>query len=595
MRPLLRPLALLGLHLGAASGAAEVALRASPLQGIGPAHVATWVAASVGLGVAFGLLLALAAAAVHRLPGPVGRRPYGLVLAGFLGLHAAINYRFELVLNEFVRDPRVWGGIGAILLLSLAVGLVLDGPIRRGQRALRALLVGVLLVGSGLAFARTRAAPAPATDRPNVVVISLDTVRPDRLGPYGHAIATPNLDRLAREGVVFEQAIAAAPITEPSHLAMFTGRPPLVTGVVSNGTNLGDRPELLWRALRDAGWVTAGFVSGFPLHGKYGWSQGMQVYDDDFGALAGLQSLSLVKAYNQVAVKEHALRERPAEGVLARAVPWIEANRDRSLFAFVHFYDAHGPYDQPTNAALGPAPTDGAPLALPAYWPAPDRRITDPAWLARAYENELVAVDAAVGRVLDALGPALDRTIVVVTADHGESLTEHGYLFDHGDNLYDPSLRVPLIVRYPPVAKAGLRVGCQVGGIDVTPTVLELVGVPDPHTREGLSRVAELRGGDCREEPVYSSTVAGRLVADPPTDHALRGQGRKLVLHEGGAVELYELGADPGETQNLAPSPVSDAMRALLETRVKGATVSSPELDAETTRMLESLGYVDGG
>lgn len=124
--------------------------------------------------------------------------------------------------------------------------------------------------------------------------------------------------------------------------------------------------------------------------------------------------------------------------------------------------------------------------------------------------------------------------------------------------------------------------------------MIELVGLTDPFEREGLSRVSELRGGECRERPVYASTVAGRLVADPPTDHALRGQGRKLIRHEGGAAELYDLVADPGETVNLAPNEVSEAMSALLDGRVAGASVTSPELDPETAAMLEALGYTDG-
>ncbi|MDP2312368.1 MAG: sulfatase [Pseudomonadota bacterium] len=586
MRPSFRPLAGFGLLTGAAAGSAEVALRATPRQGLGAAEVATWLAASIGLGGLFGLGLAIAAWLI-------GRRAYGLVVAGLVGLHAAVNYRFELVLNEFVRDPRVWGGIGAILVVSLLLGLAADRWLHRIQRPLRPLLAGVLLVGAGLSFARARGAEGHDGPRPSVLVISLDTTRADHLAPYGHAIDTPVLSRIAREGVVFEDAIAAAPITEPSHLSMFTGEPPLVTGVVSNGTNLGDRPELLWRTLQAEGYLTAGFVAGFPLHGKYGWGQGMDVYDDDFGALAGLQSLSLVKAFNQVALKDHALRERSAARVLARAVPWLRAHRDRQLFAFVHLYDAHGPYDQPANAALGPAPTDGPALSLPPYWPAPDRRITSTDWLARAYDNEIVRLDAAVGALLDALGPALDDTIVIVTADHGESLTEHGYLFDHGDNLHDPSLRVPLLVRYPPTARAGLRVTCQVGGIDLAPTVLDLVGIADPVRREGLSRMAELGGGECRERPVYSSTVAGRLVADPPTDHSLRGQGRKLIVHEGGGSELYDLVADPGETVNLAPSDVSEGMKRLLDGRIAGAPVESPDLDAETANMLKTLGYIE--
>jgi hypothetical protein len=138
--------------------------------------------------------------------------------------------------------------------------------------------------------------------------------------------------------------------------------------------------------------------------------------DDDFGAVAGLQGLSVVKAWNQVAIKEHALRERTADRTLARAVPWIRAQGDRPFFAFVHFYDVHGPYDP--HGKLGPAPTDGAPLDLPFYWPARDRAVTDVAWLEAAYDQEVAYVDGAVGQVLDALGPELDHTLLIVTADH---------------------------------------------------------------------------------------------------------------------------------------------------------------------------------
>ena len=580
-----------GALFGLASGAAEVALRTRPIQGLGAGDVGIWLAVSILLATGFGAVAGLVAAGIAKAAPRIGR-PHGWVVAAFLALHAGINYRFEVVLNAFVRDPRVWGGLGAIAVVSLAVGLLSDRFVRRAPR--RAFWA-IALASSVIALVRVGGADGHPRRQPNVLVISLDTTRADHLGPYGHTIATPTLDRLAREGVVFDQAIAGAPITEPSHLTLFTGQPPVVTGVVSNGTNLGDRPELLWRALKAEGYTTAGFVAGFPLHGKYGWGQGMDVYDDDFGRIAGVQALSLVKAWNQVAVKEHALRERPAAQVLARAVPWIAAHRDEQMFAFVHLYDAHGPYDQPTNSALGPAPTEGTPLALPAYWPAPDRRITDPAWLTRAYDNELVRLDAAVGELVAALGDTADDTVILVTADHGESLTEHAYYFDHGDNLYDPSLKVPWIVRFPAAAKPGVRVPCQVGGVDLTPTVLALVGAPDTVDREGVSRVRELGGGECREQPVVASTVAGRLVADPPTDHALRGQGRKLIRHEDGTAELYDLVADPGEATNLAPTEVSESMKRLLEARIAGGREVAPTLDATTRDMLEQLGYIDGG
>ncbi len=593
-RPALRNAAF-GLACGAASGAVEVALRASPQQGLRPGEVLAWLAISMALAMGLGLFLALFAGWIApHLPrfGAADDRGRGLVLAGFLGLHAAINYRFEVVLNAFVRDPRVWGAMGGLLLAALGVGLLADPWLRRVERPIQRGLWGAALLSAVAAFPRASAPTGAPGSHPSIVVISLDTTRPDHLSPYGHAIDTPSLARLASEGATFEQAIAAAPITEPSHLAMFTGHPPLATGVLSNGTNLGDRPDLVWRTLQENGYLTAGFVAGFPLHGKYGWGQGMDVYDDDFGAIAGVQALSLVKAYNQVAIKEHALRERPAAQVLARAVPWIAAHRDEQMFAFVHLYDAHGPYDQPSNASLGPAPTAGSLLTLPAYWPAKDRAITSAEWLTRAYDQEIVAVDTAVGRVLAALGPALDRTIVMVTADHGESLTEHGYAFDHGDNLYDPSLRVPWIVRYPPMVTGGKRIGCQVGGVDLAPTVLALAGVDSPVVREGISRAPELTGGECRERPVFASTVAGRG-EDPPIDHALRGQGRKLIRHLDGREELFDLTADPGEAVNLAPGGVSEGERALLLGRSSGARSARPELDPETAAMLRALGYTE--
>lgn len=588
MRPPLPAFLLHALGVAAALGIAEVAVRASPLQGIGAAEVLTWTAISVGLSVLVALPTALVARALNR-------EPYALYLGALVGVHASINYRFEVVLNEFVRDPKVWAGMPAVFVAGFVVGYAIERWVLRTPR--RAWLWGAGAVAF-LAWAMVGSRPAAGVkgDKPAVLVISLDTCRSDRLSPYGHDIPTPHLDRLAKEGVVFDQAIANAPITEPSHLAMFTGVSPYRSGVVSNGTNLGDRPALVWRTLQEQGWLTGGFVSGFPLHSKYGWAQGMDVYDDDFGHVAGVQALSLVKLWNQFALKEHALRERPAALVLKRALPWLRAHRDEQFFAFVHFYDIHGPYSDPANAKLGPPPTDGPPMDLPPYWPAPDRRITDPEWLKKAYDNEIVTVDAAVGQLIEALGDRLDDTIVMVTADHGESFTEHGYFFDHGDNLYDPSLKVPWIVRYPHVARAGHRVACQVGGVDLAPTVLELVGVDDGQARDGRSRVAELRGEACAEAPVASSTTAGRFVDVPPVAHSLRAGGEKLIVHDAKPTEFYYLAQDPAEADNRygdeRSKQVEGVFRGMLET---GGRVIAAETDAATQAALEALGYLEAG
>jgi arylsulfatase A-like enzyme len=570
MSALLRFAALVAVF-GATS---EVALRASPRMGLDAGQVAVWLA--------FAVVCSLAC----TLPTALLTRRRGLVVGVYVGLLAAVNYRFEFVLNNFVRDWRVWAVMPALFAAGVVVGWALERLWARVPRA--TWIFPALFVGA--AFVRANSASGAASDRPNVLVISLDTTR------WDHVADKPHLARLIREGTSFSQAIANAPITEPGHLAMLTGISPYRSGIVSNGTDLGDRPALLWRALQPRGWLSAAFVSGFPLHSKYGWSQGIDVYDDDFGALPGREALSIVKAWNQVAVKEHALRERPAQRTLSHALPWLRAHRDETFLAFVHFYDAHGPYESEYNAQLGPPPTEGAALDLPAYWPARDRAITSTDWLSRAYDGEVRHTDDAIGELLDVLAPVLDKTIVIVTADHGESLTEHHYLFDHGDNLYDPSLRVPLVVRYPPAVKAGQVVPCQVASIDVTPTLLDLLGVQDGQARDGVSRVPELRGDACRAEPVVASATTGRFVEKPPVDHALRAEGEKLILHEGGATELYDLAADPDELRNRSGEPRSKEVEALLRHMLGGAgEVTGPNADAETRKMLEELGYLNGG
>ena len=573
------------LVLSLVSSAVEVAARVSAKQGL------------AALDTAQLLLVATAFSALYLLPIVVlGRalklkREAGLAWGALLGMHLAINYRFEVVLNEFVRDPKVFLGMPAAFLIGLVPALLADSWLRRIPNA---AIDGVTLLALGTALWRIQpASPAAGRDGPNVVIITLDTLRMDRLGAYGHTIRTPVIDRLAREGVTFDQAIADAPITEPSHLAMLTGIAPYTSGIVSNGTLLGDRPALLWRTLSVQGYATAGFVSGFPLHGKYGWSQGMDVYDDDFGSIAGVQSLSLVKVWNQVAVKEHALRERNADLTLARALPWIRAHADSPdgpMFAFVHLYDVHGPYD--AHGQLPPAPTDGAPLDLPFYWPAKDKAVTDVDWLTQAYDKEVEHVDGAVQQIVDALGSKLDDTLLILTADHGESFTEHGYLFDHGDNLYDPSLRVPLIVRFPGTALAGTRVACQVGGVDLVPTVLELLGINDALPRDGRSLVSALRGEACVSAPVYASTVAGRMVAEPPVAHSRRLPGEKIIFHSEREPEYFDLATDPGELASQSNGASRDALDELVRVLKTGAAIQGASQDNQTMLMLKALGYL---
>jgi arylsulfatase A-like enzyme len=571
-----------------------VALRAEPRLGLTADELGSWLAIAGGLNA---LYMAVAAAIAWA----IGRASHGLLLAALVFLHGALWYRFELFLNEFLYDPRVWGGIGAIGLASVALGWVLDGQLARGRAKLGRLCWGLATLGVLAAAIHSRPVERTGPEgAPNVVLITMDTTRPDRLSLHGADNPTPNIDRLGLEGVRFDQAIASAPLTEASHLAILTGVPPYVSGIVSNGTDLGDRPALLSRVLQSRGWRTAGFVSAFPLHGRYGWTQGFDVYDDDFGALPGLHRLSLVKAWDQVALPAHALRERRGDVPTRRALAWLEDNHAAPFFLWLHLFDPHAPYEAPDHA-FDP-PTEGEPLALPRYWPPRHKAIRSTDWLASAYDAEIRYTDGLVGELVDGLERmgVLDETVVVLTADHGESLTEHGYLFDHGDFLYDASLRVPLIIRHPATAVAGGVVPCQVGNLDVTPTVLGILGIDDGQVRLGVDRRAELGGGDCTEGPVLSSTVAGRFMGEPPVDFSLRAVGHKLIRHDAPpgevvpAPECFNVLADPGEVEDLGlggcPAGLETQLSAALAV---GGKVASPELDAETLQALEALGYVD--
>ncbi|MCK6523462.1 sulfatase-like hydrolase/transferase [Myxococcota bacterium] len=580
------------LLYGVSAGLFEVALRASPRLGLGLGEMFVWLflGAAAGAGVTAGLSLT---ARLLRASPLLGARPVGFAVGGLLALHAGLSYRFERVLNLPVKDPEVWGGLLLIGALCLAVGLLFDRLWRALTRPVVAL--GVIAAWAGL----LRGVPPSVTEPgPRVLIITWDTTRADRLSVYGGPAKTPTLDRLAREGVVFERATSVAPLTEPAHLSILTGRSPARTGVVVNGTELGDRPELLSWAAQEAGLRTGAAVSGFPLHAKYGWSQGFDLYDDDFGAIPGLHRLSLIRAWEQLFLPGNTLRERVGTRTVSRAERFMARYGAGSWLYWLHLFDPHGPYEA---LPLTDAPTGGAPLDLPPYWPPPHRQITSTDWLIRAYDAEIERADALTGQLLDqldALG-VLDDTIIVLTADHGESLTEHDYLFEHGDNLYDPSLRVPLIIRAPGKLPAGARVPCQVSNLDVTPTVRALLGWPTADL-DGRD-LTPLVGGGCVGAPVVSSAPGGRFI-NPPIDFSYRTEQEKLIVHglkegETGTpkVELYDLVADPGELNDLSAERDSQQLGARLAPSIQAfqGARSGASGDADTEAALKALGYLD--
>jgi arylsulfatase A-like enzyme len=588
MSPLARAFAI-AAALSLASAGADVALVCAGGRGfLATDAVVLLLAGACGAFV----LLVPAALVAARAP----ERAAGLLVGAVVLVHALVAVRFGPLVNAPLRSPEVLGTIGVLGAGLLGLGALVGPWIDRVPLRAWAAVGGLGVVGLIVGVARVvPSKPPPTAAGPSLVLITMDTTRRDALGCYGNTVVeTPNLDRLAADGVRFDQAIAGAPQTGPAHLSLLSGEYPTTTGVVSNGTVIGDHPELLARVLAEAGYATAGFVAAFPVHERYGFRQGFQTFDSDFSPLPGLHDLAPVGIFD-LFVLRNLPRERRGDAVNARAIRWLN-HANGPFFLWVHYYDPHGPYTPPPafdRRYVKSPPAPGPALDLPAYWPADQRAIADPAFLQAQYEAEVAFTDSLVGELLTVVDRVSPDRIVVATADHGESMTEHGVLFDHGDDLYDPALRVPLIVEGGGLEPA--VVGVQVPMVDLVPTVLEILGVPDKFSRDGRSRAADLRGTPGADDDAFASTVSARH-EDPPVDHAIRRPSGKCVARgEAHDHVAWDLAADPGESVDVfATSPAAKPLCDVLDARVRDATLVQSASDATTDQMLIQLGYKDG-
>jgi arylsulfatase A-like enzyme/tetratricopeptide (TPR) repeat protein len=396
----------------------------------------------------------------------------------------------------------------------------------------------------------------------NLLVITLDTTRADHLGCYGSRdVATPTLDRLARDGVLFDQATTTAPLTLPAHSSIFTGRFPPEHGVRDNGGFfLPPEQTTLAEVLAGRGFNTGGFVAAYVLDHKWGIAQGFRTYFDDFD-MSKSRGLSIGEI------------QRPGNEVVDKALPWLDGAKDARFFAWLHFYDPHTPYAPPEPYL---SKYEGHP-----------------------YNGEIAFMDAQIGRVIDFLESRhlLDRTIVAVLGDHGESLGEHGE-DAHGFFIYESTARVPMLIRAPFALTRARRVAAPVRVVDVMPTVLELLGVPAQPSVAGRSLVPLMTG-------VQSDLgLEGYAEAMYPLHHygwsdlrALRS-GRFKVI-DAPRPELYDIQTDPGEHTNIFAQrrTVGDQMIARLREMEKAfdhATAVAPpsDVDPEVRARLAALGYV---
>jgi choline-sulfatase len=423
--------------------------------------------------------------------------------------------------------------------------------------------------------AQTR--PQPAR-HPNILLITLDTTRADRMGFLGSTRGlTPALDAFARTAVVFTRAYAQAPVTTVSHATLLTGSFPPGHHVTDFGAPLPAAVPYLPQLLRDAGYRTGAFVGSLILDPRNGtapgFDRGFDVYDAEFRLRRPGDD-----RYHSV--------ERRGDEVVARAREWSQhASDGRPSFLWVHLFDPHDPYDPPADLK--------------------------PRFASSPYDGEIAAVDRLVGRLVQSLPP---DTIVAIAADHGEALGDHGEE-THGVFLYDAVLHVPLVLRVPATG-AGARVDTRVRLADVAPTLLEAAGLPVPSTMQGESLMGLVRLKNATSQgvqkaadrPVYAETEYPRRAFGWSPIAAWRND--RFLLVRAPKLELYDLVADPNAATNLAATRarVVDGLSAeLREFLVKSSEPAKTKLaadrpseggagvDPELAKRLASLGYVSGG
>jgi arylsulfatase A-like enzyme/Tfp pilus assembly protein PilF len=392
----------------------------------------------------------------------------------------------------------------------------------------------------------------------NLVVLTLDTTRADRLGCYGFAQAeTPTIDALASEGVVFDSVTTTVPLTFPAHSSIFTGRIPPHHGVRDNGGFfLDEKTMTLAKRLKAAGYDTGAFIGAWVLESKWGLAQGFDTYEDKFD-LSKYKILSLGTV------------QKKGDEVMDEALSWLGEEEGKKFFAWVHLYDPHAPYEPPE--------------------PFRSRHASD------LYSGEIAYTDHVVGRLIAWLRERdlLRKTLVVLTADHGESLGEHGEM-THGFFIYDSTTRVPLIIRTPWGDRG--RSATQVSSVDIFPTILDLLGLPAEEGIDGSSLVRLVMDpSQDLGHVAYSESYFPRYHFGWQHLRALRNGAYHFI--EAPTLELYDLRADPGEATNVykAFSKRGRELQVRLEALAGRGSERAPErqmLDPETLQKLAALGYV---
>jgi arylsulfatase A-like enzyme/tetratricopeptide (TPR) repeat protein len=421
-----------------------------------------------------------------------------------------------------------------------------------GRAGTAAAVVAALALGLAACGPSRAANGARAAGTPPVVLVTIDTLRADRLPAYGYrGVETPAIDRLRADGILFENAYTHCPLTLPSHVSLLTGRLPPDHGVRNNigyrfDASLPSLPSLL----KARGYATAAAVSAWVLRAETGLGPAFDRYSEVAGGAAGRTSAAEL--------------QRPGRETVKAALEFAAAQGERPFFLFVHLFEPHAPYDPP--------PAERARYGA-------------------TYEGEIAAADAALGALVDGLRGlgVYDRALVVLASDHGEGLGEHGEE-EHGILLYRNVLHVPLIVKLPRALRAGARVARPVGLVDVLPTVAEVAGFTEPKDLPGHSLLAER----ATTAGVYSETYYPRIHLGWSELHSFVDDRYHLI--EGPRPELYDLTRDPGEQQDLSKDAESTMVALAQQVHAAQGTFRAPSSASASEReSLQALGYLGGG
>lgn len=403
-------------------------------------------------------------------------------------------------------------------------------------------------------------------EKPNIVLVTLDTTRADHLPCYGYSgVKTPHLDALANKGITFEQCTASSPLTLPSHASMMTGMYPTYHSVRVNGnTALSDEQTTIAEVLSGQGYQCGAFIGAFVLDGRWGLKQGFQHYDDKF-------DLRKYKHIDLGAV------QKPGNQVMDAALAWLEEQKGNPFFAWIHLYDPHAPYEPPEP-----------------YYSEYSHQ-----GLSGLYDGEIAFMDEQIGRCVSWLekNGLSKNTIIILIGDHGEGLGSHGE-GTHGYFIYEYAVHVPLLIIAPFPELQGKRAASQVRTVDVFPTILELAKIEPPAKAQGLSLLPLMfRPEKKKDDYAYGESMAPNLQFGWSSLHSLRTTRYKYI--DAPKAELYDLTQDADEQTNLFQQypDIAREMKGKLDRLIAETSKDAPvpqaaNLDKETVERLAALGYI---